>query len=463
MNRAYSIAHGSGREGKFRRRGFMTLLTVIATAPLYIEVFRRFINGSSYILVLIEFSLLLIFFKRNYRNKFIKIFPYIFMLLFLGIALSITGENLLLLYIGLRPIIFMYIFYCIGKCISEDERELRIFLYHVLFWSFIITSVSIIQVILGSGHWINHIRVPDGTMGFAGAGDTYFSIAGLSVFRPTSIFMHTGKFGQTIFLFFLFSFAYLMIRPGYVARTALLFSLVGIAVSGQRAAMASAVIILGVYLLKDVRSFGKYAFRGMLLLLAAIFLLWIFDPMVAVGIMDGVYDRLASTFGTSGGRFEENAANWDIALSLGGLFGAGIGTYSLGSGIAGGSGSFLAIAENAWMRFVTEWGVVGSAVVAAILLKSVLPLRRPYTSKLVMVNYLALPIALLSVWCLTHDLLANYLTMAYFGLYLGLLNAVPAGARLSKGAGSPTHWRHAHGPRAASVRGFSAYGKATAT
>mgnify|MGYP001434204591 CR=1 FL=1 len=300
------------------------------------------------------------------------------------------------------------------------------------------------------------MQLPDGVMDFAGAGDTYFSVAGLSVFRPTSIFMHTGKFGQTIFMFFLFSFAYLMIRPGYMARTAVLVSLVGIAVSGQRAAMASALIILGVYLLRDVRSYGKYAFGGMMLLLTAILLLSIFDATMAVGVVEGVYDRLTSTIGVSGGRFAENSSNWETALSLGGLFGAGIGTYSLGGGIAGGSGSFLAVAENAWMRFVTEWGVIGSAIVAVIVLKSVLPLRRPYSSKFVIGNYVVLPVALLSMWCLTHDLLANYLTMAYFGLYLGLLNAMPVRTRLPKSAGSPDHRRYMRDPRAASVRGMPA-------
>ena len=248
---------------------------------------------------------------------------------------------------------------------------------------------------------------------------------GVSVFRPTSIFLHTGKFGQAIFFLFLIAFALYQARPGRISRLALIVSFVGILISGQRAGMVAALIVLAAYLtLVKPRVALRLGVIAAFVVPLALVLAVAFDGVTAV--LGGVQDRLFSTFTSADARFVGNSQNWGAALDQAGLFGAGVGSYSLGGGIAGGI-SFQIFGENAWMRFATEWGIVGSFVVLAVVIVSALPSGKLRGGPgLLFVNFI-LPSVLCAVWCLTHDLLANYLSVAYFGLYLGIARGLHAG------------------------------------
>ncbi|PKP72140.1 MAG: hypothetical protein CVT83_01435 [Alphaproteobacteria bacterium HGW-Alphaproteobacteria-5] len=293
---------------------------------------------------------------------------------------------------------------------------------HVAFWVSAIALLAFVQIILGQSHPINQFSAGDGIVEFRGAGNIYFTVLGIPVFRPTSIFFHTGKFGQTIFFLFLVAFALYQMRPGRASRVALFVSLMGIAISGQRASMAAALIILAAYLILINPRMALRTGRIMAIL-APIAVVLMISSDAPAKILDGISYRFISIFGSGSSRFVANSLNWGAALDAAGMFGAGVGSYSLGSKMLGG-GTFL-LGENSWMRFVVEWGVLGSAAILVIIVASLLPKRRSRGGDpgLIFVN-IVLPTLLVIVWCFTHDVLANYLSVAYFALYIGLAGSI---------------------------------------
>ena len=415
--------------------GFAPAAVLVATSPLLVEAARRFLVPTQAILFAVELSLIVMYFKGSVFRRHANSYLWISLLLFLfAITISLPShQSIVLSYIGIRPFVLFMLFLALSMELCWKEGYLVRLSWHIFFWSCFITAFAAFQVILGPAHPINMFSYAGEDGLYQGMGNTYFTVSGISVFRPTSIFFHTGKFGQAIFFLFLISLFLHKERLGRQANWSVWVALAGIAVSGQRAALVSAIAMLLFVTITSGVSLKK-ALRVSLFVSPLVVAIVVLAPLgVLGGVMHGVSDRFMSSFSESSERFGQNSSlvAWEKSLEIGGLFGAGVGKYSLGSGSFGGDTSFMHYvgAENAWMRIVAEWGVVGVLVLFLLIGLPVLGVITRMSRE--GVAHVAVPATFLVIWCFTHDVIGNYMSAAFFGLYVGLVYSRSRGLRSS--------------------------------
>ena len=237
-----------------------------------------------------------------------------------------SGHPVVLVAVGLRPLVLGLAVYAIAEVafrrIADAPGQLR---EVMSVWLIIITAVADYQIHDGVGAPINEIEgVPRG-----GRGDPY----GLDwLFRPTSIFMHTGRFGQfTFFLALLFVLPILSRRRHSLVEWLLGgVALFAMFLSGQRAAFILFVFaIVGIMLLQQ---------RRRLALRLGVLLSVIFGVVAAANarVLEAVVDRVVSGFLGGFGRVAEQGAHWGVGVMTYPLLGEGLGFFSLGAEAFGG-------------------------------------------------------------------------------------------------------------------------------
>lgn len=306
--------------------------------------------------------------------------------------------------------------------------------------------VALLQLALGKGHWINHIHpalLPTDRMGTAdySAGPLAFDW----LFRPTSIFLHTGKFGIAAFLLASYRLFYRTWRwPGlkvWLPLTALEFLL--LLVTGQRAAITLYLLALPLiaFLLAMRTGHFQIALTSVWLfvtVISAVFLLtMIHDPLAQV-----ISGRLLSVVPEAAVRLRDNlllpltfvADRWLFA-------GEGAGAFSLGSTAFGGRPLYEVVpvgtAENAWLRLIAEQGMPGAVLFLILLgLVATWALRR---SRVFAASrdaaargaagaciWLLYALAAVSAWANTHDVFGNSLATFFLFTTAGVAaNATP--------------------------------------
>lgn len=294
----------------------------------------------------------------------------------------------------------------------------RIFLC-VNIWILIIGVMAILQVLLGKNHPINSVwgKAAVG-IGDYTAHDRGVLIPGL--FRPTSIFTHTGKFGQVIFTLVLFKWCYLLLsqirRPRWLYLF-MLFDLGVIFTSGQRAALVFLVLAMIMVTLVRIDQLGTHLKRALVpsvIIFAGLFAAWIVIPELAVA----VYDRFASVISTIPARLEGNF--WlpmktmleDYMFS-----GQGLGYFTFGSRLFGGTQVYDAVkmeglGESSLIRLCGEVGVVGTVILVFAFLSlaaksfqiSIANNDIPYASCAL---FFSIWLACLMLWSNTADIFAN--------------------------------------------------------
>jgi hypothetical protein len=236
-----------------------------------------------------------------------------------------------------------------------------------------------LEVWLGLNHPINHlphesmassVELRQGVGDYTvenGSGDTSYS--GMEgIFRPTSIFLSNGKFGQALFALVLFRWIYLFRKSGklnWISLSTLLIDLLALGISGQRAAFVLLSIFAGVTMLVGVLKGNKRAIRMTIstVVFSALGLstLLVLKP----GLADLVTGRYVSGFTDISERLVDNLITPSATIvHLFGLIGMGPGFFSLGAQNFGGVMMWQVLAtngnaESAWMRIVAELGIVG--------------------------------------------------------------------------------------------------------
>lgn len=409
---------------------FLVLATLCLVAPLAAEALRRFIFYSNIIYVGADLFTFLItarlIYKTRYRIDQILLFL-ILAYLFIGfIGLIVYGNSPIFVYLGFRPILYFLCWYYVGQIIVSLDNDFDLHISNLYFFAACaVTLVAVIQIYLGREHPIN--QLPDEVYS-EGAGIGDYSDQGRIIewlFRPTSFFMHTGRFGQFIFFAALFSVFYGVRRSSKILIVIFLISVTGILVSGQRSALVFFSGALTVWVLAYRSSWLVY------IVVIAIFLIGLLF-LIPEDVISVVLGRGGSGFTSAWDRIREETGALSGTLNQYFLIGRGIGYFSFGSRSFGGEVFYEHVekyggGENAWLRIIGEVGVPGLLVVLLIGLYLIVPVMRRMRSSNkadVHIQYIAFSAVVSGcLWSFTHDFFGNYLSLGLVGLAIGVARA----------------------------------------
>ncbi len=402
-------------------------LLFILNLPLLQEVTRKYLVHSDLVFFGADLLVLSTAVAIGLQGKLnLKAVPFLFwMLSALFVVLTalthvLNGNHIGLYGIGLRATFLPLVYLLISaRYVSAGETNSERLLLCVTCWILIIGTVALLQVILGKNHPINSVW---GTTAL-GVGDFATKEKAVLIpgmFRPASIFTHTGKFGQVIFTLVLFRWCHLLfsqVKRSTLSYALMLFDLVVIFVSGQRAALVFLVLAMLIVALVYMRQHGAKV-RNLLLPVAIIpaglLGAWIARPTLATA----VYERFASVINAVPIRLEGNL--WlPIKTMLDSyLFtGEGLGYFTFGSRIFGGVQVFDAIkmqglGESSLIRLSGEVGLLtASMLVLAYLALAIRGVRVCMASKGIGVAsgalYFGIWLICLMIWSNTADVFAN--------------------------------------------------------
>lgn len=286
----------------------------------------------------------------------------------------------------------------------------------VTFWSTVILAVAVAQLILGPRHEINRLA---GELGFG----VYAYSGGESVpgvFRPASIFLHTGKLGQVALTLALFKLA-ILVERSTMPRWFLPSVLIDIAVlvaSGQRMAwILFLLVIVGILTTQPIRRKVRVASLAVLVL-----------GSVAIGWQAGggeffsaVGGRVAHALDTAGDRLYLNVLRpWGPVLETVGFLGSGFGMFTTGSSAFGGRRLYLAVTdgipEGTWYRVLGETGLPGVTLFlfmfVAFVVVGYVSYRNADLRRAPAALFLLWWLGAMALWGIFHDVFANSTAVA---------------------------------------------------
>ncbi len=420
-------------------------LLFLINLPLVAEVVRKYVYqqdviffGSGTIVLLSVLAVLFMPTTRVLRSLPLGI--WVALLAFYSWAFAnelLAGHSLIIFFIGIGTL-FLPVMYMLVSNVYFQQGEgavHRVFLC-VNFWLVVILVVALLQIYLGRSH-------PFTTYGLGSTGIGDYSVGGRVVrglFRPTSIFTHTGKFGQALFCLVLFKWCYLAatkIPIKWFWKISISLDVLAVIVSGQRAAFVFLCIAAGLLLLHRVRREGSmtgarligYAFVGTVFI-TVVFLQSNITSNIALHL---IVERLLSGVYAIPDRLEGN-----LILPLSTvvdkylIFGEGLGIFTLGAKHFGGvvvynTVDMPGLGENSWIRMIAEVGVIGTILYLMILFQLLRLALRSVLSRLheqneVSALFFTLWLGSMMLWANTHDVFGNMIVTALaFALGGGVL------------------------------------------
>ncbi len=435
--------------------GPLTLIVTISL-PLLAEVVRKYIYPNNAVLEAGEAVLLAVatslILARPLRPT-IRVLAWLSVSVCWALVTVVYGhQNIALGIIGLRPfisatavlVVSVHLFQRIGLRAAAWIYTLS------SAWLLLMGGVAAAQLALGPLHPINTLPEGLGADERHGIGDytahEYDVNGNFDVFRPTSIFLHTGKFGQVAAMLAMYCLFYRAAAniTGFRAACAVTLELATLLISGQRAGI---IFYLVAFLFLVFRRLNNTISRGLLVTVVAISTILVvsFEPLRLIdegGVVALVIARIWSGFTDSTLRFKDNfMVVLPQVLDKFGLFGAGSGAFSLGSGSFGGRPLYEVVdvgtAENQWLRLYAEIGFPGVILVGwAIAWLGYLAVRLSYRTAVGESAEVALRrklapfylyvLIMLFVWGFTHDVLGSTTTIAAAFSSYGLLFVTPA-------------------------------------
>lgn len=418
----------------------------IINLPLLAEVIRKYVHqrdsiffGMAAIVLLAVLALLFIPKTRVLKSMPLGIWVTILAFYSWAFANDVVGSHsLIVFFIGLGTL-FLPVAYMLVSNIYFQQGEgaiYRVFLC-VNCWLALILAAALLQIYLGRDH-------PFTTYGLGSTGIGDYSVGGRVVeglFRPTSIFTHTGKFGQALFCLVLFKWCYLVAnkKPNkWFWKISICLDILAVVVSGQRAAFVFLLLSTGLLLLYRVsREGGRtiavllgYSLMG----IVAIAMVSLLPSLMSNSALNLVFDRLLSGFYEIPNHLEGNLIlPFSTVVDNYLIFGEGLGRFTLGAKNYGGVIVYQTIdmpglGENSWIRLIAEVGVIGTILYLVILfqllrlaLGSVVSRRRQQTEMVAL--FFAIWLGSIMLWANTHDAFGNLIvTSLAFALGGGVLH-----------------------------------------
>jgi len=402
------------------------ILVVGLSAHIVAEAARRllFVSDIAYLMadaVVLSLAFVAIWLGGFRLDRRIAVFFLLYVLA--GVFGHLRGEHSpFLIAVGLRPLILGLAIYTIAEnAFRINQDTARIIKKALAYWLIVITGLAVYQI--DAGMWAPINEIPGIT--FGGRGNLYGGLDWL--FRPTSIFMHTGRFGQ--YSFFL---ALVFVLPALIAARAnkSVWFLAALAVfsvfmSGQRSSfvMLSLVFLGTMILMGQLKIFIRLVL-GLCIILTII-------AIVNLDVFFAFTERMASGFTGAAERGGEDGSRALVGLARYPLMGEGLGFFSLGGEIFGGQIYYSYMAqfggggENSWLSTQGEAGILGvmfyALALLLIIIKSYGNFKASSKSHATDISWhLAaafFPCAM-SLWALTHHVFSNYLQMiALFFLF----------------------------------------------
>lgn len=367
-----------------------------------------------------------------------------------------TGhQDLALAAVGVRGVAMPFVGLLVGVSICRrlgSQRFSGLLYSFAGFWLCVIGAVALAQVWLGRDHWLNYVPPELFADERMGIGDYTAGELGVDwLFRPTSIFLHTGKFGLVAFV--LASYRAFHRAEASVSVRQWVFSTFWeaavLVLSGQRAATLFYLAGLSVVAIWLSRAQLKVRLTGAAAIVAI-------GGLVAVGLQAEdpgarvVAARLWSGLLEVSVRAENNLwVPFSFVVSKWLFKGEGAGAFSFGSVRFGGRPLYEVVpvgsAENSWLRRIAEEGILGALLSAALLLSvAVMALRRardergyPQAGGFYWVPF---EMAAMALWANTHDVLGNTITMFLVFAFSGSIGAprIPRGV-LDDHSSRPRH------------------------
>lgn len=431
---------------KQTNRSLVFVLIVGLNVLLMSEIVRKYLVHNWLVLPIGEFFLFILglcLLLLKAHSSDLKVLYWCLMVGTLQIASIMWGHNNVALgLVGLRStlvapfslIISARLYRLIGK-----DKWLK-FLYNMCSaWLVAMGVVAFLQLSLGPKHPINIIPEELGADERYGIGDwAYAGYSHENLFRPTSIFLHTGKFGQLAFLLASYTlfhrFMFKQRSVWSVIRTLLEFGVV--IMTGQRAAILGYFILLIVLMwvsgglklrLLSVVTLVAFIIAGSLFNLEA-FEVRTLSDLILIRIISGVKDaddRLLSNLIIPA--FE--------VIDKFGILGAGTGAYSLGSHRWGGRPLWEDVSvggpENSWLKVWAETGLFGTVLIGIGIVWVIVSGINYANARKVetrgggldwAVGYFCSYIFLwLALWSNTHDILGSVTTMSTALSFCGVL------------------------------------------
>lgn len=427
----------TGDHGRNRRRMCLLMLN----APLMCEAIRRFVYYSDWLLAAVDLlavgfaGWLLLRTRLSLSIDPLSAWSAVALVAWGTLSVAGTHANLVIYLVGVRSLFVPLAFLAISAhfLLSEDDGGSRLYVMASI-WIVVIGVVAGLQVYLGLSHSIN--KLPAGVVRAVneGIGDYVVSqnvLLERYLFRPTSFFLHTGKFGQAVFVLLLFKWLYALHAPGVPRWTVLFvpFDVLTLLLSGQRSAIVFLMASIGLVL-----SFGRGIRRRAkkASLIGAVALATFFVGGLSDYASEAVGGRIASIIPQVWDRVSVNVQGpaADV-LARYAVMGEGFGFYALGSARVGGevlfeSTTIAGAAESGWMRVVAEVGLVGLLMQGLFFAGLIgLAARRARESRVAaqrpMALYSALWLGSMCIWSLTHDTLSNATIMAVGYGFAGVL------------------------------------------
>ena len=435
-----------GREPSQTSAVSRSWILFIINLPLLAEVVRKYVYQRDSIFfgmaMIALLSLLALLFQSKTRVlKSLPLGVWFTILAFYSWAFFnevVASRSLIVFMIGLGTM-FLPVTYMLVSNIYFQQGEgaiHRVFLC-VNCWLALILAIALLQIYLGRDHALTTYG-----LGATGIGD--YSVGGRTLkwlFRPTSIFTHTGKFGQALFCLVLFKWSYLAVTKNPIKRIwklSICLDVLAVVVSGQRANFIFLCISVCLLLLyKASREGGRTIARLLgysLIGIIALAMVSLQPDLMFSSTSDLIFDRLLSGFYDIPHRLQGNfilpfSAVVDKYL----IFGEGLGHFTLGAVNYGGVIVFKTVdmpglGENSWIRMIAEVGAIGTILYLMILfqllrlaLRSVVSRRRQDNE--VVALFFAIWLGSIMLWANTHDVFGNIIvTSLAFALGGGVLH-----------------------------------------
>jgi hypothetical protein len=388
------------------------------------EIIRKYVIGSELVLILYELLLVFVavFYFRKTYNRHLQGLVVITSTIFLwGLFVSVPSSyGLITLALGVRtyliPISALIIGMRLNQTLEPPDRN-RMLLMFVSFWILAISALAVVQIVVGPTHFLTVGVGRDEAIGLGDWGH------GSELFRTTSIFQHTGKYGQIIFLLCVASAYLRSLVPLSCLTTTYLFvqELAAVLLSGQRAGLMFYLFVLLLLYAVNRRS----AVISVTFIIAAVVVIVVVKPEWL-----SVFSRAETAIDEIPFRINENVLlPLGYALERYALFGVGFGAFSFGSVNFGGHllGHVIKTgnAEDAYLRIMVETGVIGVILSSMFFLHAVfLALRRKEIGDKRWRNLRVFSVSVIfgvMLWGLTHDTLGATATTGMLFFFISPL------------------------------------------
>ena len=418
----------------------------IINLPLLAEVLRKYVYQRDSIffamatIVLLSVLALLFLQKSRVLNSLpLGIWAALFAFYSWAFINEVVANRALFTFLIGLGTMFLPVAYMLVSNVYFQQGEgavHRVFLC-VNFWLALILAAALLQIYLGRDHALTTYG-----LGSTGIGD--YSVGGRTVewlFRPTSIFTHTGKFGQALFCLVLFKWSYLAVTKSPINRVwslSICLDVLAVVVSGQRANFIFLGLSAGLLLLyKASREGGRIIgrlFGYSVIGIVVIAMVWLVPGLMSSGTLDLVFDRLLSGVYDIPHRLDDNfILPFSAVIDEYFIFGEGLGHFTLGAANYGGflvykTVDMPGLGENSWIRMIAEVGVIGTILYLTILfqllrlaVRSVVSRRRQDNE--VVALFFAIWLGSIMLWANTHDVFGNMIvTSLAFALGGGVLH-----------------------------------------